>query len=82
VTNEDAELTVGREQLSLPYHVCLSELLFGEPLYRQRRVSLGLGPLPSPPTIVTAQWDGGARAPATEDGGAAGGMPTSQATSR
>lgn len=54
VTNEDAELTVGGAQspVPLPYHVCLSELLFGEPLYRQRRVALGLGPLPSPPAIV------------------------------
>ena len=54
VTNEDAELTVGGSPspLALPYHVCLSELLFGEPLYQQRRVALGLGPLPSPPAIV------------------------------
>jgi hypothetical protein len=54
VTNEDAELTVGGtpSPLAVPYHVCLSELLFGEPLYRQRRVALGLGPLPSPPAIV------------------------------
>jgi hypothetical protein len=61
VTNEDAELTVGHELLSLPYHVCLSELLFGEPLYRQRRISLGLEPLSPPPAIVTSQWDGGVR---------------------
>ena len=54
VTNEDAELTVGGVQspVPLPYHVCLSELLFGEPLYRQRRLALGLGPLPSPAAIV------------------------------
>jgi len=34
----------------LPYHVCLSELLFGEPLYRQRRTLLGLPPMPPSPT--------------------------------
>ncbi len=93
VTNEDAELTVGREQLSLPYHVCLSELLFGEPLYRQRRISLGLEPLGPPATIVTAsqsyrdvRGDGGARADGDVrgDGGARadGGTTTSRAPSR
>lgn len=68
VTNEDAELTVGDVNSRLPYHPCLSELLFGEPLYKQRRVVLGLPPLP-----VTASWlswkkdrDGG-----VPDGGAA-----------
>lgn len=60
VTNEDAELTVGRKESSLPYHVCLSELLFGEPLYQQRRVALGLPPLPTPVSIVTVTYpDGG-----------------------
>ena len=64
VTNEDAELTVGRDRSSLPYHVCLSELLFGEPLYRQRRVALGLAPLPvsTVPGAVAAVADGGVAA--------------------
>ena len=39
----DAELFVGRESLALPYQVCLSELLFGAPLYRQRRLMAGRG---------------------------------------
>jgi hypothetical protein len=57
VTDGDAEMGIGAETFGLPYHVCLSELLYGEPLYHQRRVMWGL-PLP-----------GGARAAAT-DGGA------------
>ena len=48
VTNEDAQLSIGGESWSLPYQPCLSELLYGEPLYRQRRVMWGL-PLPGPP---------------------------------
>lgn len=41
VTDSDAELIVGRESFALPYQVCLSELLFGAPLYRQRRLLAG-----------------------------------------
>jgi hypothetical protein len=76
VTNEDAELTLGNSSVSLPYHVCLSELLFGEPLYRQRRVLLGLAPLPIPEDVVvpasaaaaTAATDGGVlQRPASSD---------------
>jgi hypothetical protein len=58
VTTQAAELTVGQgagESWELPYHPCLSELLYGEPLYRQRRMSLGL---PLPAGVLTA--DGGA----------------------
>jgi hypothetical protein len=85
VTNQDAELTVARAPTALPYHVCLSELLFGEPLYHERRVSLGLGPLPSPPSILTAASasassstaastppDAGVRLANTSDGGGTG----------
>ena len=50
------------ETFSLPYHVCLSELLYGEPLYRQRRVMWGL-PLPGMPAKAAAATDGGAAAP-------------------
>jgi hypothetical protein len=45
-TEEDSEIAVGAESWSLPYQPCLSELLYGEPLYRQRREIWGL-PLPS-----------------------------------
>lgn len=71
VTNEDAELTVGRERSTLPYHVCLSELLFGEPLYRQRREALGLGPLPTPTPILTSSPDASPADGGISDGGAA-----------
>jgi hypothetical protein len=46
LTDQDAELSVGQDSWSLPSQVCLSELLYGEPLYRQRRIALGL-PLPA-----------------------------------
>jgi hypothetical protein len=75
ITEEPAELSVGAESWSLPYHVCLSELLYGEPLYRQRREMWGLSlpgkPAPAPvaaaaPTVPAAPTDGGA---AARDGG-------------
>lgn len=62
------ELFVDGVATPLPYHVCLSELLFGEPLYRQRRNMLGLPPLtPSPstgPPAPAPSPDAGAAAPA------------------
>jgi hypothetical protein len=61
LTDEAAEMTIGAETFSLPYHVCLSELLYGEPLYRQRRVMWGL-PLPAIPGSAAAPADGGAAA--------------------
>lgn len=45
VTDQPAELTVGKESWELPYHPCLSELLYGAPLYKQRREMWNL-PLP------------------------------------
>ncbi len=55
VTTEDASIGVGREMEPLPYHVCLSELLFGGPLYHTRRQLLGLSPLaPEPATPANA----------------------------
>jgi hypothetical protein len=53
VTTENAKLFLDeKEELSLPYHVCLSELLFGAPIYHQRRDALGLAPLPLPSSMV------------------------------
>ena len=54
VTTEDAAIGTGtsREMLPLPYHVCLSELLFGAPLYKTRRDLLGMSPLVIPPEPV------------------------------
>ena len=31
-----------KKPLSLPYHICLSELIYGAPLYKTRRTMLGL----------------------------------------
>jgi hypothetical protein len=55
ITDQDAEMGIGGETFNLPYHVCLSELLYGEPLYRQRRVMWNL-PLPG---VAKAATDGG-----------------------
>lgn len=76
ITDEPAELSIGAESWSLPYHVCLSELLYGEPLYRQRREIWGL-PLPGKPGPASAAGpavdggrsvDGAAPAPAAAPG--------------
>jgi hypothetical protein len=45
VTDQPSDLIVGNQSWSLPYQPCLSELLYGAPLYRQRRAIWGL-PLP------------------------------------
>ena len=71
VTDQEAELTVGAETVGLPYHVCLSELLYGEPLYRQRRAMWGL-PLPGVPAAKPPAAEGGAVGAVAPDGGAAG----------
>lgn len=56
VTSEDAAIGTGtgREMLPLPYHVCLSELLFGGPLYKTRRDLLGLSPIATPAEVAAA----------------------------
>lgn len=73
-TDEPSELTIGPESWDLPYHVCLSELLYGEPLYRQRRMMWGL-PLPETQrdggaVDAGARADGGKAPAITRDGGA------------
>jgi hypothetical protein len=75
ITNEDAELSTGGESWKLPYQPCLSELLYGEPLYRQRRVMWGL-PLPGAPAKPAAAAvvrDGGADGTSVPDARAAPG---------
>lgn len=70
VTERDAAIYVApnNEPETLPYHVCLSELLFGEPLYKERRNMLGLTPLPS----ILSSLDGGTVPAAGGAGGSAG----------
>jgi hypothetical protein len=65
VTASDADLIIGSDSFPLPYHVCLSELLYGDPLYHQRREMLGLS-LP----YKSLLGDGGLAAPARDAGSA------------
>jgi hypothetical protein len=44
VTTTDALIAAASDSWYLPYHVCLSDLLFGEDLYRTRRAFLHLPP--------------------------------------
>jgi hypothetical protein len=64
VTTEDAQITYDGTTSSLPYHICLSELLYGAPLYKTRRDLLGLPPLARPPDAKAdaRAADGGAAA--------------------
>jgi hypothetical protein len=73
VTDSDAELIVGRESFALPYQVCLSELLFGAPLYRQRRLMAGRG-LPYKSLLSDASKTSGA------DAGTPAAVPATVAT--
>jgi hypothetical protein len=72
VTGIDAELILPDQSFPLPYHVCLSELLFGEPLYHQRREMTG-GSLPYRSLLRDA---GPALAPAPGDAGVDSGAAT------
>jgi hypothetical protein len=45
VTDQESEISAGGQSWPLPYHPCLSELLYGAPLYKQRREMWAL-PLP------------------------------------
>jgi hypothetical protein len=81
VTTEDARVTAGARSWDLPYHVCLSDLLFGAELYDTRRAFLQLPPPPPNPFIKGKDADAvtPAMAQADEfgsleikDGGAAG----------
>jgi hypothetical protein len=42
VTDDEAVLSVGPKDWTIPYHVCLSDFLFGESLYDTRRAMLKL----------------------------------------
>ena len=77
VTTEDARVMVGADSWDLPYHVCLSDLLFGKELYDTRRAFLQLPPPPPNPFIkskdagVVAPTVAQANAVGSQDGGAA-----------
>ncbi|HLK92758.1 MAG TPA: hypothetical protein VKZ18_22890 [Polyangia bacterium] len=77
VTDQESEISAGGQTWELPYHPCLSELLYGAPLYKQRREMWGLpltGTPPDagaggPPPISTGPLVGGGDAGAPPDGG-------------
>lgn len=83
VTTEDATLFISGPrgggdggsavtEVALPYHVCLSELLFGAPIYHQRRDIFGLAPLPLPNSMVVKDnGDGGVTSGSGGPGGSA-----------
>lgn len=62
VTTDDARVMAGSKSWYLPYHVCLSDMLFGEELYDTRRVFLQLPP-PRPNRFINGN-DAGIVTPA------------------
>jgi hypothetical protein len=82
VTDQDAVLFVDGQETYLPYQVCLSEFMFGAPLYKQRQVLMGLPdpsakapkqPIASSASGAAPSPDGGVAAHVAGDGGAEGG---------
>jgi hypothetical protein len=78
-SNQDARVIAGGDEVTLPYHVCLSELLYGAPLYHQRREVMGMPPI-TPLTVeaapLAADRDAGAAQAGSSvgsDGGVTGG---------
>jgi hypothetical protein len=76
------------QDVAIPYHVCLSELLYGAPLYHARREIMGLGPIvpasqdagPAPSSRTDAGTALAATSPAAgPDGGAGGAGPGASA---
>jgi hypothetical protein len=67
VTTRDAQISDGKATYYLPYHVCLSEFLYGAPLYKTRREMLGLAGTPmmedaAAPPVALPGLDAGAAA--------------------
>jgi len=81
VANDSSpELVADGVAVTIPYHVCLSELLFGEKIYQQRRDLLGLAPRPMAHALSLGP-EGATRADvAASDGGAAPSSPRPSAT--
>ena len=75
VSDEDATLTFDGVSHSLPYHVCLSELLFGRPLYAQRTVARGLRPTALKPLDLALDAGVPAEPDARESSGVLQGEP-------
>ena len=58
VTGKDASISAAGDRWSLPPHPCLSELLYGAAIYRERRATLGMPPIVSDLQRAT-EADGG-----------------------
>jgi hypothetical protein len=54
ITTKEAQISNGKQSQYLPYQVCLSELLYGGPLYKTRRAMLNLPPLEGAPGEAAA----------------------------
>ena len=78
VTTDDARVMVGAKSWYLPYHVCLSDMLFGEELYDTRRVFLQLPP-PRPNPFIKGK-DAGIVTPAMARADAVGTQEITDAT--
>jgi hypothetical protein len=52
-TTHDAVMKLGAQNHYLPYHHCLSDLLFGSPLYRTRRELIASDSATAPPPPTT-----------------------------
>jgi len=66
--NSSPELVVDGATVPIPYHVCLSELLFGEKIYERRREMLGLAPLPTGHALAVEPDAGAPAASGGSDG--------------
>ncbi len=84
VTDQPAEMIINNESYDLPYHVCLSEFLYGAPLYKQRQVLWGLpnpsANLPIPILTENGGADAGAVIQTTDAGAPPSPMPAPPAT--
>jgi hypothetical protein len=79
ISTRDATLIASSsgQEVYIPYHVCLSELLYGAPLYHSRREIMGLGPIvpasqdavQAPPSSKDARTASAAISPAAGPGG-------------
>ena len=75
--NSSPELVMDGAAVTLPYHVCLSELLFGEKIYQRRREVLGLVPRPTAHSLALGPETG-----AASDGGSSDGAPSPSSPGR
>jgi len=82
VANDSSpELVMDGLTVSLPYHVCLSELLFGDKIYEQRRELLGLDLRSTAQSLAVSPDAGAHPAVGATDGGVAPSSPRHSSSS-